>query len=92
MPRIITHPDMDYDVDRPRVLIRNANWDEETCQKVINALSDKEYDIYLYHDDINDIQWEEGIRAKAKITLDADNFKDRDTAEWLTEFDADFPV
>jgi len=92
MPRVITHPDMDYDVDKPKVLIRNANWDTELCQRIVNELGDKDYDIYLYHSDIGDVQWEEGVRAKAKITLDADNFKDRDTIEWLKEFDADFPV
>jgi hypothetical protein len=92
MPRIFTHPDMDFNVNIKKVLIRNANWDSETCQHIINELSDKEYDIYLYHSGIDDVQWEEGVRNKAVITLDADNYKGRDTVEWLKEFDADFSV
>ena len=92
MPRIITHPDMDFDVDRPKVLIRNADWDNDTCQKIINALSDKEYDFYLYHEGINDVQWEEGVRAKARVTLDTQFHIGRDIIEWLTEFDAEFEV
>lgn len=89
MPRVITYPDIDYDVDRPKVLVRNANWDDAMCQRVVDELSDKEYDIYPYHTDINDFQWEEGIRAKARVTLDAEG---KDTIEWLKEFDAGFNV
>jgi len=92
MPRLITYPDISFDVNIPKVLIKNANWDTELCQRIVNELSEKEYDIYLSHSDIGDVQWEEGVRTKAKITLDADNFKHRDTVEWLKEFDGDFPA
>lgn len=92
MPRIFTHPDMDFDINIKKVLIRNANWNTETCQRLANELSDKEYDIYLYHSEIGDVQYEEGLRAKSIITLDADNYKHRDVIEWLKEFDSDFPA
>lgn len=92
MPRIFTHPDIDYNINIPKVLIRNANWDAETCQRIINELSDKNYDIYLYHTDINDVQWEEGVRDKSKKVLDTQDHLGRDILEWLKEFDAGFEV
>lgn len=91
MPRIITHPDVMHE-PVPRVLVKNANWTEEEIQKIVDALSDKEYDIYVYHDGNNDIQWYEGIRTKAREVIDASQYSNQDPAIWLADFDKKFEV
>ena len=87
MPRFITPPDVEYEKSIPKVLIRNCNWTGEQIQFLLENLGDKNYDIYLYHDNMNDIQWFEGIRAMTKPNhvYDFKNYTQRDTLEWLKE-------
>lgn len=90
MTDIYTHPDCNYDRTRDKVLIRNCDWSEEIIQKVVDALSDKEYDIYLYHDSVNDYQYFEGIRAMSKKVYDWRHNKHKDPIEWVKEIDDEF--
>lgn len=91
MPRIITHPDVMHE-PVPSVLVKNANWANDEIQKIVDALGDKSYDIYLYSDSNNDIQWYEGIRSKARVVLDAAQYHNQDPATWLSDFDKTFEV
>ena len=86
MPRFFTPPDMDFDRTIPKVLIRHCQWTDEQLQVYVNDLSDANYDIYLYHDDMNDIQWVEGIRAMAVKVYDARAIQG-DILAWLTQLD-----
>jgi hypothetical protein len=92
MPRFITPPDVEFDKSIPKVLIRNCNWTGEQIQYLLNHLGDKNYDIYLYHDNLNDIQWFEGIRSMTnpKHVYDFKHHTHRDTLEWLKEIDNEF--
>ncbi len=89
MPRIFTHPDVDLNVNIPKILIRDANWSSDVIQDIVNTLSDKEYDIYLLNNQINDVQWEYGIKDKCRTVLDASKYTS-DPAVWLKQFDDDF--
>ena len=89
MARIFTPPDMEFDRDVPKVFIRNCNWSEEKIIEVLNALSDKEYDIYLYNDQMNDIQWAEGIRTQSKKVLDCNHYSE-DPTIWVKRLDDEF--
>lgn len=91
MPRIFTHPDVDFNPGIPKILIRNADWTSEKIQEIVNTLSDKEYDIYLYHPGINDVQWEHGMKEKSQQVLDARHYNS-DPVVWLKEFDDGFKV
>lgn len=91
MPRIFTHPDIDLNVNIPKVMISNADWDDATIQELVNGLSEKEYDIYLHHAGITDVQWEYGIKDKCKTKLDARDAH-ADVVTWLTTFDDQFVV
>ena len=92
MPRFITPPDVEYDKSIPKVLIRNCNWTGDQIQYLLDNLGDKTYDIYLYHDNMDDIQWFEGIRAMTnpKHVFDFRHYINRDTLEWLKEVDNEF--
>lgn len=92
MPRFITPPDVEYDKSIPKVLIRNCNWTGDQIQYLLDNLGDKTYDIYLYHDNMDDIQWFEGIRAMTnpKHVYDFKHHTQRDTLEWLKEVDNEF--
>lgn len=63
MARIFTPPDIDMDRSIPKVFIRNCTWTLEQIQELAQHLSDKNYDIYLYKEEDNDIQWAEGVRT-----------------------------
>ena len=89
MPRIITPPDVDYDRS-PRVLVRNCIWTHEEIIEVLKHLSDKPYDIYLYHDSMNDPQWFEGIRSMSAKVIDCRHLKDGDPVAWLRKLDDEF--
>lgn len=91
MPRIFTYPDFDTNVNIPKVMIRNADWDTEKIQDLVNLLSDKQYDIYLHHSGINDIQWEYGVKEKSCQVLDTRHYN-TDPNVWLIEFDNGFIV
>jgi len=92
MPRFITPPDVEFDKSIPKVLISNCDWTGEQIQFLLGSLGDKNYDIYLYHDNMNDIQWFEGIRSmtKSNHVYDFRNHTQRDTLEWLREVDNEF--
>lgn len=92
MVKIYTPPDMNFDRSVPKVLIRNCDWSHDKIVQVLEALSDKEYDIYLYHDNMNDIQWAEGIRAQAVKQLDCNHHKEEDPVVWVKKFDDEFNV
>jgi hypothetical protein len=89
MPNFYTCPDMNFDRSAKKILIRNADWTHEQIQFLVNNLSEKEYDIYLYHDGVNDIQWFEGIRSMTppNRVYDYKQHIHRDTFEWLKEID-----
>jgi hypothetical protein len=86
MPRIFTPPDMEFDRTITKILIRNCDWTDEQLQEYVNQLSDANYDIYLYNDSMNDIQWVEGIRAMATKVYDARDISG-DVLTWLKELD-----
>ena len=71
MPRFFTPPHMEFDRLRPKVLIRDCNWTDEEIQSYADSLESDHYDVYLYHDKMNDVQWFEGIRAMANKVCDA---------------------
>lgn len=87
MPRIFTPPDLEYDRTIPKVLIRNCPWTDDQIAQFVNDLSDKNYDIYLYRDDMNDIQWAEGIRAMSTKVYDWNHYKTLDPVDWLRTLD-----
>jgi hypothetical protein len=89
MPRFITPPDMEFNKSIPKILIRNCDWTGEQIQYLLENLSDKNYDIYLYHDAINDIQWFEGIRGMtpANQVYDCNHYGSQEPLEWLKIID-----
>jgi len=89
MPRFITPPDMEFDKSIPKILIRNCDWTGEQIQHLLENLSDKNYDIYLYHDAINDIQWFEGIRGMTPVNqvYDCNHYGGQEPLEWLKIID-----
>jgi hypothetical protein len=87
MPRIFTPPDYEFDRSIKKILIRNCDWTEEQISSYINELSDKIYDIYIYNDKMNDVQWYEGIRTSSIKVIDYKNFKNLDPVEWLRTLD-----
>lgn len=89
MARIFTPPDMEFDRTVPKVFIRNCDWSEEKILEILNVLSDKEYDIYLYNDSMNDIQWAEGIRTQSKKVLDCRHYSE-DPLIWVKRLDDEF--
>lgn len=89
MARIFTPPDIDFDRSIPKVLIRNCDWSDDLIYQLLDSLSEKNYDIYLYHDRMNDVQWLEGVRSQAKQVLDCRHYKE-DPAIWLKRFDDEF--
>ena len=90
MARIFTPPDLEFDRTIPKVFVRNCDWSEEQIQGILDILSDKVYDIYLYNDAMNDIQWAEGIRAQCFKEFNCHHYKGRDPVEWLGGFDNEF--
>lgn len=90
MPRFITPPDLISDRSIPKVFIRNCSWDEDLIHKLLSQLSEKNYDIYLYNDSMNDIQWAEGIRTQSVKVFDCNHYAGQDPMEWLGKFDNEF--
>ena len=80
---------MEFDKSIPKILIRNCDWTGEQIQYLLENLSDKNYDIYLYHDAINDIQWFEGIRGMTPVNqvYDCNHYGGREPLEWLKIID-----
>lgn len=89
MPRIFTPPDLEYNRSIPKILIRNCPWTNEQISEYVNQLSDKNYDIYLYRDDMHDIQWAEGIRSMSLKVYDWRHYQSLDPIEWLRTLDND---
>ena len=87
MPRFITPPDLEFDKDIIKILIRNCTWTNEQISDILLVLGDKNYDIYLYNDSMGDIQWFEGIRAMAKAVLDCNHYQGQDPKVWLKQID-----
>lgn len=87
MAKIITHPDMEFDRSIPKIFLRNCDWTEDQINEYSKKLSDKNYDIYLYHDGINDIQWAEGIRSQSVKTYDLKHYSSLDPVELLRIID-----
>ena len=88
MTRFITPPDLEFDKSITKILIRNCDWTAEQINDLLQQLSDTAtVDIYLYHDNYNDIQWFEGIRAMTSINnvYDCNHFRDQDPKDWLKE-------
>ena len=67
MPRIFTPPDLEFDRSIPKVLIRNCDWTQEQIQYIVDNLGDKNYDIYLYNDKMNDMIKAQKINTKISI-------------------------
>jgi hypothetical protein len=89
MARIFTPPDIEYDRSIPKILIRNCDWSDDLITQILSSLSDKNYDIYIYHDKMNDVQWAEGIRSQARRVFDCRQYNE-DPAMWLKRFDDEF--
>ena len=88
MPRIFTPPDIDFDRSIPKFFIKNCPWTDEQLQQFIEQIdSTKLYDIYVYRDEMNDIQWAEGIRAQSVKTFDWKQYQTLDPIEWLRRID-----
>jgi len=87
MTRIRTPPDLESDRSVPKVLIRNCDLDMEQLKDVVNHLGSKNLDIYVYHDDMNDIQWFEGIRTMSLRTYDFREAKGKDLYEWFQQIE-----
>ena len=93
MPRcFITPPDVEYDKSIPRVLIKNCDWTGEQIQYLLENLGDKNYDVYLYHDNINDVQWFEGVRAMTPLNrvYDCNHYQGMEPIEWMRKIDDEF--
>jgi hypothetical protein len=88
MTRFFTPPDFDKAVSK--VLIKNCSWTDEQLNTLSEHLSNKEYDIYIYRDEMNDIQWAEGIRTHAKKIYDWRHYKDMEPEDFLRKIDDDF--
>lgn len=87
MPRFITPPDVEFNRSISKVLIRNCPWTNEQLQEFVQHLSDKSYDIYIYHDSMNDVQWAEGIRGMCKKVYDYRHYSNLDPITWLRTID-----
>ena len=87
MPRIFTPPDMEFDRTIPKIFIRNCPWTEEQLSDIVEHLSDKNYDIYIYNDSMNDIQWAEGIRTQSVKVYDWRHYQSLDPIDWLRTLD-----
>jgi len=90
MTRFFTPPDLDFDRTISKVFIRNCPWTDEQLNNLINELSDKRYDIYIYRDEMKDIQWAEGIRTHASKIYDWRHYKDMQPEDFLRKIDDDF--
>jgi hypothetical protein len=90
MTRIFTPPDLDFDRTIPKVFIRNCPWTVDQFTTLTEHLSDKLYDIYVYNDSMNDIQWAEGIRNHAVKTYDLRSYQDIEPVDLLRKIDNDF--
>lgn len=90
MTRLFTPPDIDFDRSIPKVLIRNCPWTEEQMTELIEHLGEKRYDIYVYNESMNDVQWEEGIRTSAVKTYNWRHHKDMQPIDILRMIDNDF--
>lgn len=90
MTRIFTPPDLDFDRTIPKVFIRNCPWTQEEMINLVEHLGDKRYDIYVYHESMNDLQWEEGIRTSSTKTYNWKNYKNMQPLEILEMIDRDF--
>ena len=87
MPRIFTPPNFELGSLTKRLLIRNCDWTQEQIAEFVKHLSNKEYDIYIYHDSMNDTQWFEGVRAFSVQVLDYRMYKNLNPIEWLKSLD-----
>ena len=88
MTRFITPPDLEFDKSITKILIRNCDWTAEQINDLLQQLSDAAIvDIYLYHDNYNDIQWFEGIRAmtSADNVYDCNHYRGQEPIDWLKE-------
>lgn len=89
---IITPPDIEFDRSIPKVFIRNCNWTAEQVNEILSGLDEsKVYDIYIYNDLMNDIQWAEGIRTQAVKVLDCNHYTE-DPKVWVKRIDDEFTV
>lgn len=92
MPRFITPPDLCSDRSIPKVFIRNCYWSDDEINSLLSQLSSKNYDIYLYNDEMNDVQWAEGIRTHSIKTFDCNHYQGQSPLEWLGKFDNEFRI
>ena len=90
MTRIFTPPDLDFDRSIPRVLVRNCSWTTSQLYDLVSFLGDKNYDIYIYHDDMNDVQWAEGIRTSSTKVYDCRLYTHMKPEDFLRSIDDDF--
>lgn len=92
MPRFFTPPDIEYDMTIPKILIRNCDWTEQQILNIMENLSEKTYDVYLYNNVANDVQWFEGIRGRLppNRVYDCNHYKGIDPFEWMKKIDDEF--
>jgi hypothetical protein len=90
MTRIFTPPDLDFNRSIPRVFIRNCSWTVTQLYELVPLLGDKNYDIYIYHDSMNDVQWAEGIRTSSTKVYDWSLYAHMKPEDFLRSIDNDF--
>lgn len=76
MTRIFTPPDYESNRSIPKVYIFNCPWTDEELSLLVDNLDQGEYDIYIYDNDRNDVQWAEGIRTNATKIYNWAHYKD----------------
>lgn len=90
MTRIFTPPDIDFNRTIDKVFVRNCTWTLEQIQEVAEHLGEKDYDIYIYHNEMNDVQWAEGIRTHSKKVYDWKHYSTMQPEEFLRIIDDEF--
>jgi len=82
--RILSPPDYEYSTEIPRIFVRNCYWTQEECQEIVDAVDEnKLVDVYYYNNEMNDINWHEGVRNNSKLVVDCRDYKDQDPTVWV---------
>lgn len=56
---------MDIDSELKKIWVFNCKWTQEEIIEAFQALpQDKDFDVYIYHESMNDPVWEEGLKYR----------------------------
>lgn len=67
--RIITYPDIVAREQNHTVVLIDINWEDITRCGTFCARSEKNYDLYIYNEDCDDLQWLSEITKRADRIL-----------------------